>query len=178
MAEITKAELIRRSQDIIRVYNPTNENYVVEWDKALTNTQWIIPHKNSNQFGSGMGMRDVPYFIAIKYLAEMTKKCIYLEAEEEWKKLRKNYGATEYVAKEEERLVIIKLRDNKKLDEWRSKLWVGLVRRNGDINPNPVTQERQDRWSGTEEMAIKRLGLEDRVIEEENKKDFINQIAK
>jgi hypothetical protein len=69
--EAFKRELYRRSLDSIRVYNPTDEDYFVEWDGH----NHRVPGKNKDT-GEGKGMRILPRYIAEKYCREMKNKLI------------------------------------------------------------------------------------------------------
>ncbi|OGU80424.1 MAG: hypothetical protein A2W11_00725 [Ignavibacteria bacterium RBG_16_35_7] len=69
--EATHRELYRRSQDSIRVYNPTDKDYLVDWDGH----KHRIPNKNRND-GWGQGMRILPRYIAEKYCREMKNQLI------------------------------------------------------------------------------------------------------
>ncbi len=61
-----KKELERRSMDSIRVFNPTDTDYYVEWDGY----KHRVPGKNKDE-GIGKGMRVLPRYIAEKYVREM-----------------------------------------------------------------------------------------------------------
>jgi hypothetical protein len=165
-------ELQRASQDVVKIHNPTNDDYVVEWDRFETNTPWVIPNQQSDRFGCGAGNREVPRYIAYKFLHEITDQMITEMASKEWKKLRKNYGATEQTAKEEERIMTNFLRDDKKRDDIAKLVWLGVTRRHGDLLPSRPQHEVIDRTKSDEELAIERLGLDEEIVEE-----FANDIS-
>jgi len=65
------AEQRRKSQDLIRVYNPTEEDYILIWDTE----RFIIPSKDHNK-GWGNGMRVMQRYLAQKYTKEMVDKIL------------------------------------------------------------------------------------------------------
>ena len=64
-------ELERRSQDTIRVYNPTDSDYLLEWDFH----KHRVPAKDTDS-GWGKGMRVLPRYMAEKYCREMKTQLI------------------------------------------------------------------------------------------------------
>lgn len=165
-AEQIKAELERRKNDIIRVHNPTMEEYFLEYDKYNTNVQWVFPAANTDQYGAGRGNRDVPRYIAERFMEQMAKKCVYRDLKKQWDATKKEYRKTDDVHREEERLMFGAYQDEKLLDVYREKIWIGLVRRNGDIVRKQDDTIAVDPTKTSSEQAIERLGLEERVIEE------------
>lgn len=75
-SEMIKREMYRTSLDSIRVYNPTDKDYAVIWDKF----KHIIPAKDKDT-GYGKGQKVVPRYIANKYVREMKNKMIYESAD-------------------------------------------------------------------------------------------------
>lgn len=65
MDDARQAELQRRSNDLIRVYNPLNVDYVVEYDKANGGQKFRVPAKTE---------KVLVRYIAEKYMREMTQK--------------------------------------------------------------------------------------------------------
>jgi hypothetical protein len=65
-------DLERRSNDLLRVYNPTNERYVVEWDRKNGTKLFPIESKTEEVF-----IR----YIAEKYIREMFDKIIIEDAD-------------------------------------------------------------------------------------------------
>jgi hypothetical protein len=70
-AEAVKREMYRKSQDLIRVYNPTSEDYTLDWDKF----KHIVPHKDKDM-GWGKGQRVMYRYLAEKYVREIKNKLI------------------------------------------------------------------------------------------------------
>lgn len=75
MAEPTKdtilREMERRSLDTIMVYNPTDSDYRLEWDKRYH----VIPKKDRD-LGYGKGRMELPRYLAEKYAREMKNMLI------------------------------------------------------------------------------------------------------
>ena len=61
----------RRSQDLIRVYNPTEQDYVLMWE----NERFIVPSKDNDK-GWGKGMRVMQRYLAQKYTREIVDKML------------------------------------------------------------------------------------------------------
>ena len=136
------ADLRRRSQDLIRVYNPLDEDYIVTWDKSspIGAQQFRVEAKSEEV---------LIRYIAEKYVKEMTDKIIIEEAD---KKVRE----------ENERRI---QRGMKKMDPWDEQpafetqllspdsdrykeiiatLWVGVEREHGmDRRQEQPDQEAQ-----------------------------------
>lgn len=148
MSDLTGDALLRQKQreanDIIRVHNPTSDDYVVHWGKADVNTPYIIP-KAQKDDGYGRGNRDVPRYIARKFIKEMSQKLMNRKAKKTWDKIYedRDYKPSDYVAKEEERAIGRILKDKELWSEMRSKCLVGLVRKHGDDlkEPEPFQPE-------------------------------------
>lgn len=64
-------EMKRRSQDLIRVYNPTEQDYVLVWEDQ----KFIVPSKTHDK-GWGMGMRVMQRYLAQKYTKEIVDKML------------------------------------------------------------------------------------------------------
>jgi len=66
-ADIQKAELERRSRDLWKVYNPTNQDFEVVLNASVSPEVWPIKAKEE---------AIVPYYVAQKYWDEMSDKII------------------------------------------------------------------------------------------------------
>lgn len=66
-ADILQAELERKKRDLYRVYNPTNQDFPVVFNAAISPEVWTIEAKQE---------AIVPNYVRIKYLEEMTDKII------------------------------------------------------------------------------------------------------
>lgn len=67
----------RRSQDLIRVKNPTDKDYTLIWE----NERFIIPNKDRD-IGYGPGQRVMQRYLAEKYTREMVDKLIFTQADQ------------------------------------------------------------------------------------------------
>ena len=65
-------ELVRRTNDLLRIYNPSDEDYVVEWDRKNGTKLFRIPKKEEAV---------LPRYIAEKFIREMFDKIIITEAD-------------------------------------------------------------------------------------------------
>lgn len=68
------AEMEREAKDTWLVVNPTDQDFIVWWNKAgaTGGERWTIPAKNKNM-GNGNGQRIVPMYIMLNYVDQMTK---------------------------------------------------------------------------------------------------------
>lgn len=66
----------RKSQDLIRVYNPTTQDYILMWE----NERFIVPNKDKDT-GYGKGMRVMQRYLAQKYVKEIVDKIILQNAD-------------------------------------------------------------------------------------------------
>lgn len=73
----THREMERKSNDRIRIYNPTDEDFAV-WNNGL---KWIIPNK-SRDVGYGDGQYVCPRYIANTYLTHMTDHILTKQMDE------------------------------------------------------------------------------------------------
>lgn len=64
-------EMERKSLDTIMVYNPTEKDYPLEWDKRY----FIVPSKFKDK-GFGKGKLELPRYLAEKYAREMKNHII------------------------------------------------------------------------------------------------------
>lgn len=73
----------RRSQDMIRVYNPTDEEYILIWDGV----KFRIPAKDKD-IGYGKGMRVMQRYLAEKYTKEMVDKLIIKKSDDKLQEVK------------------------------------------------------------------------------------------
>ncbi|MHC4269155.1 MAG: hypothetical protein ACYSWS_03435 [Planctomycetota bacterium] len=66
-------ELERRANDILRIYNPTSERYVIEWDRKGGTKLFPVEAKSEAVY---------PRYIAKKYIKEMFQKILNDRAKE------------------------------------------------------------------------------------------------
>ena len=124
-------EMYRRSFDTIRVRNPQDQDYFVEWDHRYHR----VPAN---------GTADVPRFVAVKFCRDMKDKIIHemgdqmhAEAIEE----RKKKGLPAFNNKYEENYATYMTDPFPKTNDWNlaakiyADLWVGLVNEWGKDTP-------------------------------------------
>lgn len=75
-SELIKKELRRMSQDVVAVYNPTDEDYPLKWDGFYH----VVPNKNKNN-GYGKGVLHVSRYLGMKYIEEMRTKLLNQETD-------------------------------------------------------------------------------------------------
>jgi hypothetical protein len=68
----------RRSQDLIRVANPTEKDFILIWEDQ----KFVIPNKESDK-GWGKGMRVMQRYLAQKYTKEIVDRIIMEKADKE-----------------------------------------------------------------------------------------------
>lgn len=98
-----KRELERKSLDTIMVFNPTESDYKVIWDKRI----FIIPGVN-REVGYGKGKMQLPRYIAEKYAKEMKDLLINSANKEKAEKMLEDHYAKgrEELTKHDENLKI------------------------------------------------------------------------
>jgi len=177
-------EMYTRTQDIIRVHNPSDEDFIINNDRMVTNESWVIPNKNKD-LGKGKGNFDVPRYIAIMYLNRMGTQMISEVSAIKWEEIKKNYRADERGTMEE-RLAI---RTNS-IPEWKKItpiLWKGVVSRyqSGNMEALPPEKDRKKSYSLGEEtldmldLEDAEIGLQSQEVDqlEETKNKFIKDIT-
>jgi len=76
-ADIQKAELERKSRDLFKVFNPTNQPYEVILNAKISPEVWTIPAKEGDRYGE----LTVPNYVRIKYIEEMVEKIITVKSD-------------------------------------------------------------------------------------------------
>lgn len=163
--EAWHTEQKRKMYDIIRVKNPTNEDFYVEYD---TNQHQRIPANSTI---------DIPHYIAIRYVNHMKDHLIHREAQEMHDTQlaeRDKKGLPRYTDKYTENKETYettpypKTNDPIKIGEIYDELWVGMVYefgrdklptsqdpRSGEVNITPVEQQ------ALEALSKRRVAPED-----------------
>lgn len=128
-------ELYNRSQDIIAVKNPYDEDYRVIFDMRI----WVVPGKNKDM-GHGKGVTVLPRHLANKYRREQVNKYLMSKArklvdEENLRRAEKGMTPlTKYQGENSEEQFESKINingENERLEA--SKIfWLGLVQRAPD----------------------------------------------
>jgi len=138
--DIVKAELERKSRDLYKVFNPTNQDFIVELNKAVSPELWTI-HANTEEI--------VPMYVAVKYAEEMGDKIIYNKSdsaviEENDKRLAKGFNKmdvhTEQARFESQRLKSMM----SKRDKLQAVLIKGLYKEYGLPSETPQNPDRSN----------------------------------
>lgn len=178
-------ELYSRTQDTVRVHNPTDEDFIVYNDRRMTNERYSIPNKTKD-IGYGPGNNDVPRFIAMRFVDKLGMEMINQKIQEDWNKKKGKFRLEEQ-GQMEERLAL-RSSDPKLWEEVTKQLWLGVVKRYqsdtllDDVEDRP---ERKEYGSSAEE-TLDRLGMVDAEIgvdqrqvdsQEDMKNKFLEQIS-
>ena len=97
-------ELYARTQDIIRVHNPTNKDFVVYNDRRFANERYVIPNKDKD-IGYGKGNNDVLRFIVQRFVDKLGMEIISKKIAEDWEKKKLKFRIEER-GQMEERLAL------------------------------------------------------------------------
>lgn len=129
-------ELERRSNDSVKVFNPTLEEFRFKYN----NYEWHVPSKAVDE-GFGMGCMIAPRYIASHYIKKMCDFLINRESEKMVSSAKKKYSGNDW-AREEERIA---LRTNNPLliEKYARILWKGKVRDYGLDRPTVEEQTEQ-----------------------------------
>jgi hypothetical protein len=172
--ELIKIAMYKESLDTIRVHNPTNEDFIIQWDRSKTNERWMIPSQTKDT-GKGHGNADVPRYVAQRYITKIIVKLINDESARLWEKEKTKYRLDERPQFEEK----LALRtDNQQLwEQWMPKVWLGVVTRYGGQDvPEPEEKQIEPRSGNLVEDVMSRLNLNDKLIES-SKEELINAIT-
>lgn len=115
----------RRSQDLIRVYNPTKEDYTLVWDDQ----KFVIPARDKDK-GWGKGMRVMQRYLAQKYTKEIVDKILTEEMDKriaERKESLQSRGNEDPIYNANQQLQYTTRTDNKEMREpVEDKVWLGI----------------------------------------------------
>lgn len=177
-------EMYARTQDIIRVHNPTDEDFIVYNDRKVSNERYVIPNSSKN-IGYGEGNNDVPRYIALRFVDKLGMEIINKKIQEDWSKKKGKFRLEEQ-GQMEERLAL-KSSDPKLWDDVTKELWIGVVKRyQSDMLDVPEQREERKEYGSTAEETLDRLGLVDSEIgvdiqgetsQEDVKNKFLEQIS-
>lgn len=76
-ADVQRAELERKSRDLYKIFNPTNQPFEVVLNAKISPEVWTIPAKEGNTYGELI----VPNYVRVKYLEEMSQKIITIKSD-------------------------------------------------------------------------------------------------
>jgi hypothetical protein len=135
----------RKSQDLIRVSNFLDEDYVLVWDEGGAQAKFIIPNRNKD-LGWGKGMRVMQRYLARKYTNEMVTKVITERQNqklEELKKKLQKQGATNIPFNANQELLStqgVRTDDPTVRKELEDMIWLGIEEEFGmdrEVIPTP-----------------------------------------
>lgn len=126
-------EMERLSNDECMIYNPTKDDYVVNWDGRT----FVVPGAEKNR-GYGKGALVVPRYIAKYYLKHMTDKLINEEYERKIKTEKAAFEKRGEWFGQKEIQIAPRTNDEQLRIKYMKMLWGGVVREFGkDEVPNP-----------------------------------------
>ncbi len=170
----------RRSNDQIRVKNPTQTDYKVRWDSDKV---WIVPGRNKDA-GYGKGEAVLPRYVAEKYMKEMTTMLIYKESDKKiapLKESKKGDPNVHWPAFEERQA--LRTNNPKLIDKHMSKLYLGVEKEFGRdmIEPEEYETKKVDKRPVHEQVMadIQNAKVErpEQVMNETPKEEFVKSIA-
>ena len=172
-------DLWKRSEDIWRVYNPTEQDYVIHFDRMRSNQRWVVPNKNKD-IGHGKGIQEVPQYAMVLYREAMGTAIILEKSKKLWDKDKGNYRIEDRSKMEENSA----LRSNnpQEWDEIIPILIKGIVKRFG-VDEFPEDEPLESPQTGSMSMgeaAMARLKMTDMdagLHNDEEKKIFIESIT-
>lgn len=155
-------ELYNRTQDVVRVHNPTDEDFIVHNDRRFSNEMYSIPNVNKD-IGFGKGNNDVPRFIGMRFVDKLGMEMIAKLIKDDWDKKKGKFRLEEQ-GQMEERLAL-KSTDLKLWEDVTKKLWLGVVKRyQGEMieDPEPIAPRKE--YGSAAEEALDRLEMQDAEI--------------
>ena len=152
-------EMYKRSLDTVMVHNTTESDFVLVYDKAMTNTKYLVPHRLKD-LGHGKGNMMMPRYLAEMYVEKMIVQLISKKAEDLWEKEKTKYRIEER-SKFEEKYAL--RTNNKELwAEYYPKLWLGVVQKyGGDDIQEPESSRPVSNKNLTQDLQNE-LGLADK----------------
>jgi len=155
-------EIYARTQDVCRVHNPTETDYVIHNDRRFANEKYLVPNINKD-IGFGKGNNDVPRFIAKRYIENMGMEIINKKIKEDWD-VKKLAFRLEERGQMEERLAL-RSNDPKLWNEITPKLFLGVVKRyQEEIMEEPEQKPQRKEYASPADEAMDRLGINDMEI--------------
>lgn len=178
-------EMYRKSLDNIRVYNPTNADYIIEWDGF----KHVVPHKNKDT-GFGKGQRVLSRYLAEKYARDMKNQIINMESEERVKQmiedapleLKSKYQDDPF---EKQKLYerVPRTDDPKKIKEIYDVLWMGVEEQYGldqevaDTSDGKIdVRTVEERTLADLERPVKKQEIDTKYPITSNKKKLLEEV--
>ncbi|KKN14464.1 hypothetical protein LCGC14_0995860 [marine sediment metagenome] len=153
--DIDRAERERKSRDLWKVYNPTNQDFVVRLNVKVSPELWTI-HAKKQEI--------VPEYVAIKYCEEMSTKIIYDKSdkaviEENEKRMAKGFDKMD-LHTEQQRFESRNLkRMGTKKGQLRDILVIGLHREYGRGEIEDYQKNLDRRSFATDDSVSEALGV-------------------
>lgn len=167
MSQESKAqhrELRARSLDVIKVHNPTQDDYIMWNDKYGPSAEKVLIPNVKKDIGFGNGNNHLPRFLAKRYCRAMVEKIITKIADDAWEKKKKEYRTLDETIQHADK-VGIRTNDRKLWEEWTPKIWLGTVEKFGGEAlpdpPDPIIRDSGDPMSDT----FKGMGLDEKEYE-------------
>ncbi len=147
-------EMARKANDLIRVYNPTDDNFTITWD---TTSRFVVPAKDTDM-GDGKGQRVLPRYIALRYVTKMTDQQLTMTADDAVRKEneRRIKAGQQVMTPWEEQPkfeTAFKINRPELREDLFQKLWLGTEREFG-LDERPVTPEYNSRDMRTEDEKL------------------------
>ena len=165
-------ELERKSLDTLMVYNPTDQDYFVEWDRRFHR----IPAKNKNA-GFGNGRMELVRYLAEKYAREMKNKLITEDNDQRLDSIKERMrkaGIQDVVLNaniEFERLHELRTDYDTLIKKYYDILILGVVREYGMDMPMTGDIKQIDVTKTPEELVLENLSkhyIDGEIIETES----------
>jgi hypothetical protein len=157
-------ELYARTQDIIRVHNPTDKDFIVYNDRRFANERYVIPNKDKD-IGYGRGNNDVLRFIALRFVDKLGMEMIDKMIKDDWEKKKLKFRIEERGIMEER--LALRSSDPKLWEQVTKQLWIGVVKRyQSDMIEEPEAKAPRKDYSSAAEETLDRLQMNDTEIEQ------------
>lgn len=148
-----KKEMERSSLDIIRVYNPTDEDYILDWDGF----KHRIPAKQQ---------KSLQRYLATKYCREMKNQLINKMADTELEKLKQSLiekGDTDAVYNANDRFQRqnkYRTNDLELIKKIYKDIWLGVESAYGRDDVEPEKAENSKQYASPEDEVLAGMNLE------------------
>ena len=163
--EALKKEMERSSLDVIRVYNPTNRDYVLDWDGF----KHRIPAKQQ---------KSLQRYLASKYCREMKNQLINEMADKELDNLKQTLidkGDTDAVYNANDRFQRqskYRTNDIELIKKIYKDIWLGVESAYGRDDMEPEKAENSKLYASAEDEVLASMNMEFREPEEIKLSDY------
>jgi hypothetical protein len=163
--EALKKEMERSSLDVIRVYNPTNRDYVLDWDGF----KHRIPAKQQ---------KSLQRYLASKYCREMKNQLINEMADKELDNLKQTLidkGDTDAVYNANDRFQRqskYRTNDIELIKKIYKDIWLGVESAYGRDDMEPEKAENSKLYASAEDEVLASMNMEYREPEEIKLSDY------